>query len=76
MIAAGTSLVDELLSDWSKRTLNPVAAPLDGEDITMAEKDGGDVIQMEYAMLKNCVEEYRERLEANEWTRKVLEVTY
>lgn len=66
-----------MLADWAKR--EPTAVTDEAGDIAMDDEGGkkeGDIIQIEYDQLKKCFEEYRERLENNEWTKDVLSATY
>lgn len=77
-IAEGTALVEQLLATWASKTaaLEAGAPAMDGEDVTMVDRDVEDLVTKEYAMLKECYDEFKPKLEAAEWTRTVLCQTY
>lgn len=76
-IAEGTGLVEQLLGDWASKTAALEAgAPATDGDVTMADGTVEDLVTKEYAMLKECYDEWKPKLEAAEWTRTVLCQTY
>lgn len=70
-IAEGSALVEEMLNAWAEATANVDAS----EDVPMLDGDAAalpEAIAREYVPLKQCFEQYRERLEANAWVRDVV----
>ena len=88
--AEGTALIEEMLQAWANATDSPSdddADVGDGEDVVMAEVEGSngqtgrklsdqEKLKREEKRLKRVYEEFRPRLEANEWARVVLSQTY
>ena len=54
----GSRLVEEMLRTWASR------CSVDGDDIVMEDDES---MEREVEVLKQCVAEYRERMEANPW---------
>ncbi|KAI5480523.1 DNA mismatch repair protein MSH2 [Pseudohyphozyma bogoriensis] len=76
-IASGTALVEEMLNAWAAATAE-LGTTADG-DVAMTDVDTEGMppaVAREYAPLKKCFDEYRERLEANAWARDVFSATY
>ena len=60
----GIKVVQELLQTWSSRIPD-----YDGEDIVMADDLSPNA---QLAELKKCVEEFRPRIENNQWLQSII----
>lgn len=60
----GIKIVEDLLRSWSAARDGQ-----DGEDITMTDDTSAEA---ELEELRNCVEKFRPRIEANPWLAEVL----
>lgn len=59
----GSRLVEEMLRTWAAR------CSADGDDVVM---DDGANEDREFEVLKQCVEEYQERMEGNPWIQELI----
>lgn len=78
-IASGTALVEELLQAWAAATANLDEDQMrDEEDVVMGDGDAAlpPALMKEYAPLKKCFDDFKERFDSNPWTRDVLSATY
>lgn len=66
VIAEGTHLVEQFLSDWSARTTQ-------GE--TQGEGEEDELLEQELESLKKVYQEWKDKLEASQWCREVLSKT-
>lgn len=62
----GSRIVGELLETWSSRC---ASAKTDGDDVVMGNEDDVDV---EISILKQCVEEYQDKISANPWVQSII----
>lgn len=74
VIAEGTSLVEQFLSDWASRSSHPESG---GDDADMTGQDGETdrLLEGELESLKEVYEEWKDRMEASQWVREVLSKT-
>lgn len=72
IIAEGTSLVEQFLSDWVSRTSTGAE---NGEGEAGDGKGDDEVLEKELEGLKEVYEEWKERLEGSQWVREVLSKT-
>ncbi|GAA5883128.1 hypothetical protein JCM16303_006105 [Sporobolomyces ruberrimus] len=74
VIAEGTSLVEQFLSDWASRSSHPESG---GDDADMTGQDGETdrLLAGELESLKEVYEEWKDRMEASQWVREVLSKT-
>lgn len=80
-IAEGTALVEQFLNSWANvaPSSSALAPAVEGDDVEMADGEGEGVdadVERDYAALVKCFDEFKEKFEGTEWTRKVLEQTY
>ncbi|KAH8110312.1 DNA mismatch repair protein MSH2 [Phellopilus nigrolimitatus] len=61
----GSKIIEEMLQAWASRCAN---SGQDGDDIVME----GDEVEKDIAVLKECVEKYRTRIEGNPWIQSLL----
>lgn len=56
-------MVEDMLRAWT------AMCSADGDDVVM---DDGEAVDREFDVLRQCVEEYRERIDANPWIRELV----
>lgn len=62
----GSRIVGELLEAWSSRC---ASAKGDGDDVIMGDEDDVDA---EISILKQCVEEYQDKISGNPWVQSII----
>lgn len=66
-VTEGIQIMEEFLWTWASQ-----GSMKDGEDIIMAEDDGDDVSRSQVRELRDCLEDFRPRIENNQWLQSIL----
>lgn len=66
VVEEGTKIVEEFLKTWASRQHDQ-----DGGDVVMSEADD-DSSESQLRELRQCLEEFRPRIEGNPWVQQML----